>query len=161
MTAAQVPNARALLPGWDCEVGGHWWVHVRSGRAGVYPHEYAKVIGELWRWNPGDAGTGPWVIEALRPLDGSPCLARASIGGVREYRDRDLVLHACSRTRRDWISPKAHGEIQAAQRVFTRATSLRVAQWRVVTEAQTIALRDGIEWPLHCALACDLMRGAT
>lgn len=165
MSAAEIVPAqsspRASLPGWDCEVGGHWWVYVKSSHSGTYRHEYAKAIGEVWRWNPGDAGTGPWVIEALRPLDGSPCLARASVGGVREYRDRDLALHACMRVRRDWLNSAAHDEMQSASRVFTRASSLWVAQRRVVTETQDIALREGIEWPLHCALACDVMRGLT
>lgn len=156
MSAAPSLVSRASLAGWDCEVGGHWWVHVSSGRTGIYPHEYVKIVGELWRWNPGDAGTGPWVIEALRPLDRAAlCFARASIGVVREYRNRDLALHACSRLRRDWLATEAHAEMQAAVRVHLRAVSLAAAQRLVVAEAQTIALREGIEWPLHCALAVE------
>ena len=45
--------------------------------------------------------------------------------------------------------------MQNAVRVQLRAVSLAVAQWLVVTDAQAIALREGIEWPLHCALAVE------
>lgn len=144
------------VPGWEYDGGAVWRRHEGESDDARRPHLYNEMRGHLWRWNPAGAGTGVWEIKLLHSLDGKQTAARASVGPVA----LDELLYA--RAKYLSVSDSLHEQGLRAVRVWMPAAGavwLRSLAFHVPLEAERVALREGLEWPLHLALACEQLRG--
>lgn len=150
-------TAAALnVPGWEYDGGAVWRLYEGESDDERRPHLYSEMRGHLWRWDPAQAGTGAWEIKVLQSLDRKQTAARASVGPVA----LDELLYV--RAKRLRISAATRAQELRAVRVWMPAPAavwLRSLALNVPLEAERVALREGLEWPLHLALACEQLRG--
>lgn len=144
------------VPGWEYVGGAAWGVLEGASGDARRPHRYAELRGFLWRWRPGAVATAPWEIKLMHTQDGKQTAARASLGPIAI----DDVPYA--RRRRFDVAPGLHEQQQRATRVWMLKPSavwIRSFALYAPLEAERVAIRERLDWPLHLALACEQLRG--
>lgn len=141
------------VPGWEYDGGAVWRLYRGKSSDERRPHLYSEMRGYLWRWDPAQAGTGAWEIKLLQSLDGKHTAARASVGPVA----LDEMLYA--RIKRLAVPNGLHEQAVRVWMPAPAAVWLRSLAINAPLEAERVALRERLEWPLHLALACEQLRG--
>lgn len=142
---------------WVLEGGARWWLYQRSMRTLDFPCVYARAPGVVWRWDPAQAGTAPWVIEVMQSLEGAGWIGRALRRRSSLLAEQETRCTRCAQLR---FSREAHQEIAAVVAAVVRGPSFEQVAPAVIFEAERAAFDRGDAWPLHLALASDRLRAS-